>query len=625
MAVTIRCPACSHEMTISDRWAGSVYPCGECGQSISVPPSSAAADAGAESRAAAESDFRTFEAIPEKELEARTAWISRCQPERIALWRQAAESGYALAQYMFALSLRYEKSDDATHYQKVAVEKANWLRKAAEQGLPEAQCCLGLFFELGEGVAKDPMESVAWYRKAAEAGNANAQWSLVVAYTGEGVAKNYTESVVWLRKLAEGGDAGAQFSLALAYATGRGVTKNNADYLLWLRRAAENGKADAQCHLGYVLRSGGYGLAVDQAEAIVWLRKAADQGDASAQCNLGQCYAHGWGVTQNDPEAFRWFRKAAEGGAGAGNAWAQEDVAKAYANGTGVATDEAEALKWYHKSAGNGWQSAQFHLGERYAKGIGVTKDDAEAVNWFRKAAERGHAAAQHRLAECYFHGIGVPVDEAEAAKWFRKAADQGYEPPLPVPPPMPAPPPVTVPAVPPQPEPPPVPWSPPAVATAPTPPALPPIIVSPTSVPSSSTALLRKHEEPMGWGVYIIFGFFFLVFFPLGITLTMYVSGGLPPSWGFWDLWWVYTKILIPILLLGLPLWRFRDVATRKRYESLRFTCPTCRGTVYPDLDSTNRYQCERCGMRTVGPRHRLPTAVNPTSAVCDSNRPWR
>ena len=51
-------------------------------------------------------------------------------------------------------------------------------RKAAEQGLAQAQCRLGDFYEYGEGVTKDLVKAAEWYRKAAEQGLAQAQCRL---------------------------------------------------------------------------------------------------------------------------------------------------------------------------------------------------------------------------------------------------------------------------------------------------------------------------------------------------------------------------------------------------------------------------------------------------------------
>jgi TPR repeat protein len=89
-------------------------------------------------------------------------------------------------------------------------EAVVWYRKAAEQGLAEAQVNLGWMYLHGQGVLQDYAQAVAWYRKAAEQGNAWAQLSLgVMYYKGEGLPQNYEEAYVWWSLAAAQGHADA--------------------------------------------------------------------------------------------------------------------------------------------------------------------------------------------------------------------------------------------------------------------------------------------------------------------------------------------------------------------------------------------------------------------------------
>ena len=47
--------------------------------------------------------------------------------------------------------------------------------KSAEQGNADAQCWLGLCYDLGKGVGQDYGEAMKWLRKAAEQGNKSAK------------------------------------------------------------------------------------------------------------------------------------------------------------------------------------------------------------------------------------------------------------------------------------------------------------------------------------------------------------------------------------------------------------------------------------------------------------------
>ena len=77
-----------------------------------------------------------------------------------------------------------------------------WTRKAAEQGLADAQSNLGWLYRAGQGVPQNYEQAMAWYRKAAEQGDATAQNDLAVMYAnGQGVPQDYVEAHKW-RNLA---------------------------------------------------------------------------------------------------------------------------------------------------------------------------------------------------------------------------------------------------------------------------------------------------------------------------------------------------------------------------------------------------------------------------------------
>ncbi len=76
-------------------------------------------------------------------------------------------------------------------------------RKAAEQGVADAQFNLGLMYGNGHGVPQDYARAVKWYRKAADQGVADAQLMLGVMYgEGQGVPKDYAQAHMWLNLAA---------------------------------------------------------------------------------------------------------------------------------------------------------------------------------------------------------------------------------------------------------------------------------------------------------------------------------------------------------------------------------------------------------------------------------------
>jgi TPR repeat protein len=155
--------------------------------------------------------------------------------------RLAAEDGVARAQ--FSLGLRYESG---TGVAKDPVQALHWFRKAAEQGYDEAEYMLGCCYNGEDGLARDPAEAAKWWEKAAAQGYADAQHCLALSYSvGEGVAKDPTEAAKWWKKAAEQSHADAQFFLGLSYAKGLGVPKIPEQAVYWLRQAAAHGNGDA--------------------------------------------------------------------------------------------------------------------------------------------------------------------------------------------------------------------------------------------------------------------------------------------------------------------------------------------------------------------------------------------
>jgi uncharacterized protein len=135
-----------------------------------------------------------------------------------------------------------------------------------------------------------------WYRKAAEQGLKEAQYNLGLCYygwaDGPGLHQNYQEAVNWFRRAAEQGCEKARSRLSLLYELGIVTPQDPAEAVVWYRRAAEQGDKDAQMFLGNCYR-GGQGVLQDYAQAASWYGKAACQEDLSAQISLAQMYSQG--------------------------------------------------------------------------------------------------------------------------------------------------------------------------------------------------------------------------------------------------------------------------------------------------------------------------------------------
>src|SRR5207247_10259098 len=96
------------------------------------------------------------------------------------------------------------------------------LIKLAEQGDAKAQHRLGLIYFLGQGVPKDDAEGLKWFRKAADQGLADAQ-AMLGAYYRE--HKEWAEAIKWFGKAGDQGEEEAQCNLGVKYDSGDDVVQ----------------------------------------------------------------------------------------------------------------------------------------------------------------------------------------------------------------------------------------------------------------------------------------------------------------------------------------------------------------------------------------------------------------
>ena len=118
-----------------------------------------------------------------------------------------------------------------------------------------------------QGVAQNYAEAVKWYHSAAEQGEPQAQFNMGVFYEqGRVVPQNFEMAVKWYLLAAEQECAPAQCNLGLCYGTGRGVEKNEQEAIKWFIRAARQGDKTAQYNLGLYYSRNNPEAAADQGE-----------------------------------------------------------------------------------------------------------------------------------------------------------------------------------------------------------------------------------------------------------------------------------------------------------------------------------------------------------------------
>ena len=173
---------------------------------------------------------QTAAAAPPAELNLPTI------PDALTLQR-AAENGNPIAEFQWG-EARLEAQDLAVG--------ADFISRAAQQGLPAAQYRLAKLHERGLGVPRDFVEARAWTERAANGGNIKAMHDLAVFFAdGEGGPQSYAAAAEWFRKAADYGIVDSQYNLAVLYENGLGISPSQVEALYWYEVASMNGDASA--------------------------------------------------------------------------------------------------------------------------------------------------------------------------------------------------------------------------------------------------------------------------------------------------------------------------------------------------------------------------------------------
>ena len=165
------------------------------------------------------------------------------------------------------------------------------LEDAALAGQPMALFQLGLMYETGEGVNKDPVKAFGYFSQIADEHADTAPKGVeadIVAQSflkvGEyyrtglpeaGIPKNeaYSNKLI-LHAASYFGDADAQYKVGELYLDDAELGDSPLQSARWLNLAARKGHAGAQAKLGSMLFNG-EGIAADQIEGLMWLTVAS--------------------------------------------------------------------------------------------------------------------------------------------------------------------------------------------------------------------------------------------------------------------------------------------------------------------------------------------------------------
>jgi hypothetical protein len=118
-----------------------------------------------------------------------------------------------------------------------------------------AQFNLGVMYETGEGVPRDYAAAAKWYRRAADQGLPQAEQRLGnLLLNGRGVSQNLAEAVRWLGKAAAQGYGLAQFDLGFLALKGHAMPQNLVQAHMYFSKAAEQSVPRAADMRNFVAR-----------------------------------------------------------------------------------------------------------------------------------------------------------------------------------------------------------------------------------------------------------------------------------------------------------------------------------------------------------------------------------
>jgi TPR repeat protein len=172
------------------------------------------------------------------------------------------------------------------------------LEDAALAGQPMALFQLGLMYESGEGVAKDPVKAFGYFSQIADEHADTAPKGVeadIVAQSflkiGEyyrqglpeaGIQKNeaYSNKLI-MHAASYFGDADAQYKVGELYLDDAELGDSPLQSARWLNLAARKGHAGAQAKLGSMLFNG-QGIEADPIEGLMWLTVASRRAAGTA-------------------------------------------------------------------------------------------------------------------------------------------------------------------------------------------------------------------------------------------------------------------------------------------------------------------------------------------------------
>ncbi|SFE41292.1 tetratricopeptide repeat protein [Roseivivax sediminis] len=330
-------------------------------------------------------------AFAEGERQANGDGVVQSHAAAVSAYEEAARAGHAAAQNRLG-RLNFEglgtpRDRDAA---------LDWFAKAADGGAPEHLFDYARALEATGDDGALP-RAAALYRDAAEAGHIEAAVSLGVLYQdGRGVPRDPQEALRLYTIGAAQDHPRAMNNLGLLHARGDGVPQDYARAAQLFDAAAEAGLREAATNLG-VMYENGFGVPLDEEEAHRLYRLGGAARGAETP-GSGLYYDPRLRPPEPGPEA----RAARDAAVRAGDPVAAFQAAWLLLSPNpeaAPAEDLARAVALTELAADAGYAPAMINLALHYETGVGVPQNYVLARSWLLRAAAAGLEVAQHRGA----------------------------------------------------------------------------------------------------------------------------------------------------------------------------------------------------------------------------------
>ncbi|GAA0859133.1 tetratricopeptide repeat protein [Aliiglaciecola litoralis] len=308
-------------------------------------------------------------------------------------------------------------------YQNENTDQAlDLFQRAGDWGEENAYFELGLIYEDGTKVTKDPQRAVEYYLQAINMGSYRAAANLGYMYeTGNGVSRDLQKALRFYTISANGGSPTGQNNLATFYRYGQVVEQNiQTAFDLYLKSYAKGNRFAAE-NLGDMYYFGELGEP-DYQTACNYYEAAVARGAADVQFDVAYCFVYGEGREQNVDKGVALLLQSALNN----DTSALVELGRLYANGELVEQDLQKSLRYYQSAYELNNPRAAYALGLNYENGIGVKKDPVLSFEYYRQSASWGMTEGMLATAKAYLYGFGTAKDKEQAIKWLQKASQKG-------------------------------------------------------------------------------------------------------------------------------------------------------------------------------------------------------